>query len=233
MNTYLQSLTVVRKVLYLLIIITILVLTTIWTYAQDSFFPENLSIINSDNLDQLQPLTIDDNIKQIVFSPDNSRVAIAQQTLDFDFSVEIISNSTNEIIITIQGRMDSFKDLIWSPDSERVAIISSRRTGGGIENYTVKTYIIESGSYILGNNDALLSLDYPATVGDTPIYISWHPNEDLIAVGFRDELRLFDTITSEVYLTLDILNIMNISWGDNGAILLVEADELIALTIQP
>jgi WD40 repeat protein len=217
----------------LFVVMTILLATLLFTYAQNRQIPfspqtDTITATNVNNLEAI--FTFDEHTRHVSVSPNGKLLAVASQVVDADYNILIFDIETREEITHIQGRMDGFRDLIWSPDSNWVATISGRLTGGGVEERSVKTYFIptDGTDYTMGFSD-LWFVDYVYPSSRTeypsiPVSVAWSSASDMIAVAFYNKLSVYDvTVEEEIELfTATIEGLTNVDWSANGALIITE-----------
>lgn len=191
---------------------------------------EDAPAITSENVTSLTTIeTLDADTKQVLFSPDGEKVAIAIQHQDFDYNIIVYAIQSGEAIISIQGRMDFFRELTWSPDSERIATVSGRRTGSGVEERSLKTYTItasESNPYVMGNADTWYAdYVYPQDQPENPVSIAWGPSSDMLAVAFLNRLVVLDAIQEEELFSTELPDIEFVQWGAKGAAIITRTED--------
>lgn len=189
--------------------------------------PTDNDSITQDNVTDLTSImSFDSRKKQVTFSPDGSMIAVATQNMDYDYGVYIYNLATTELVTTIQGRMDFYRNLFWSPDNKRVAIISQRITGAGVQITAVKTYTLTNDRYMFGNSDAW----YNDTVDALDSFMSldalvWHPDSNMLAVAFNDDVRIYDGIQDDPLHILDLSHVVDLDWSADGRFLMTQTAE--------
>lgn len=228
-----------RKTLYLLLI-TFVFSIAILVKGQDAVVPINQNEaeeITQTNVSNLATIyAFEENTQQAAFSPDATMIAVARQRGDSDYSVSVIDLQTSTIVLNIQGRMDFFRNIVWSPDSTRLAIVSSRTTGGGVQETSIKLYTVVQDDYVLGNSDVWYT-DYFDLTNGTPIptEVIWNPSSTLIAVAFQNQINIYDGLQEMPLVSLDALEVVHLEWSSDGKFIVIEnaAGEIEILGIAP
>jgi uncharacterized protein with WD repeat len=187
---------------------------------------QDSTVITSENAEQLVRYQYTNpDLKLVSMSPNSAYVAVVTQHVDWDYEINIMDSTTQEIILQIQGRMDSFKDLFWS-STNRIAVLSSRWTPAGMER-TAKTYTIEEGEpsrYFSGKSDLyVFDFIYSPTIANCDAQFTWNPTGELFAVILHDELNVFDVSADEpIYSVTLEEDVCGIEWTSNGKFIIVK-----------
>ncbi len=209
-----------RTLLMLLAVVICVVVAS--AQAETPLIGDKLDVISTENIASLEIITLDiQGAKQIAVSPDGSKIAIASQYLDNNYNIYVYDNQSRDEINTIQGRMDSFREMLWSPDSSRIAVISGRRTGGGVEERSVKTYKIDysfsPGNYIMGNSDVWYTdYVYPEDQPENEVTIAWSNTSDMLSVSFHNRLVIYAVTEETVLFSSEVIGIERVEWSTNG-----------------
>ncbi len=191
----------------------------------------NLEVITVDNAESITMLVnLEEDVRDISFSPDGMMMAIVTQDLDLDYNISILDTQSGAETSHMQGRMDSFRDLVWSPDSQRIAVISGRTTGAGVEERSVKTYTLERGTninyYILGHSDTWYTdyVDASPEIAGNPVEIAWNPSSNMIAIAFYNKLEIYDLDSDSSVFSTPIVGIESVRWSPNGTMIVTSSD---------
>ena len=195
-------------------------------------FPDSPRITASNAPSLSLSSTLDATVRQVSFSSDGGRVAVAAQDGDADYVIDVYDMPTREAILSISGRMDFFHNLVWSPNSSRIAVISGRTTGGGVEERSVKLYTIASGSdsqpYHFGASDAWISdYIYPDPDGllqSYPVDLMWNSSGELIAIAFFDRLVVYDVVLNAELTSIALRGIYDVEWSPDGRYIITKSD---------
>src|SRR5664279_1138167 len=185
--------------------------------------------ISSENASKIEALvSLSGDVKDVSVSPDSSIIAVASQHEDNDYNISIFALDTGAEISRMQGRMDSFYDLVWSPDGKKIAVVSRRTTGGGAEEWSVKTYTIASGTnfsfYILGNSDVWYSDDvFPPDAPGNPVQVAWSPASNMIAIAFNERLDIYDVVTNTKLSSKPSSGVQLLQWTSDSKFIITRS----------
>lgn len=187
------------------------------------------------------PLVLfDQNVQQIVISPDAALLAAAYQYIDYDYRITIYQISTRAAIAHIGGFMDLFDTMAWSPDSRRLAVASGYLSGGNVDLVNIRTYTLSSSfenAYGMGRSDTRFSYEFDradfvlrqsegASSLERQIDLKWSPAGELISMTIANHVVLLDVALNQAVFAgvLDGASHVQVQWSSDSQYLITTPD---------
>ena len=174
----------------------------------------NLQEVNLQNAEFSRSLFTQNlgNVLAIAYSPDNSRIAIA----DNERGIYIWQIAKNQLELTLKGHKDWVWSVAWSPDGKILASSSN--------DCSIKLWDTTTGECILTD-----SCDINSNKS-----VAWSPDGKKLASGGSDlTIRIWNPDTGEDYqklkLETDWLFWISLAWSPNSKILAIAVQETIQI----
>ena len=163
-------------------------------------------------------LDVADRISQIVWSPDNTMLAVITYDEMSEPFAWVYDAKDGHLITQLKPSFfSSIYDVSWSRDSSMVALVSSRGIGGSGET--------EYGLDVLAVNPSSNEAPFITSMMDidTRLYHAWHPENQAIAVSTSSGVGIY-TLESKVMgdnatpiVVIPDVQVTGLAWSPNGS----------------
>lgn len=151
-------------------------------------------------------------VHQILWSPDDSRIAIVFGDPD-TYTIKTFDAASLELIDWISGDDYYVYDMQWNRASSQLAV-SSIWANPFNPYVNVRTFsIFPDDVYSIAEDRLIRYLDanYAA--------IAWHPRENLLAIASPNEIQIFDPTVEEPIATISQEGVISLDWSPDSQFL--------------
>ena len=173
--------------------------------ACENYDPTTISVreLSTDSL--LLTIPVSEYVSQIVWSPDDTTLAIISRNFATNASQLQLWNGETGIPLLTYDFSDRDASIVWSPDSKK-AVLSFFNDN----NFTIKVLDISTREYLLETNGG---------------GFAWSPDSQIVAISDSNTINFWDINTGEIIETDPAPAYSTLAWSPDGTKLAVGASD--------